>query len=339
MKLVLRVFSIALFFFCHDAVSQEEEKKRDTITIIVTTKVEPVVNPIWENITIRKAFETNSDEDDKAAVISITSPKDMDDIFKVNAGIGYTFEDLGKKANHKLTTFFVYNKNNQLDKEQENYKFGLTYASLYVIKDNLSLLNDTSVEYLNDNAKKTQSLLGLTYFHMLSNREGNLKLDAYGTPDSRFAYQLNPKIGLEYQIDVDKAEPLETGYVVRSYFNAGGSLLYRKKTFQKETTNTVLVDKKGERLEMLPEQTKTVELERMFWKKSIELAVNYEGRNMLLDNYDDNSKYLYFFKTELKIYPIPNDNFSIGVSYNKGENPISGLEKQEFWMISLNFLK
>lgn len=332
MKTLKTFVTLLLFMTCLTSLSQT------TKTITITT--EPAPNPFWDNVSIRKAFESETSDDDKAASLSITSPKDLDDIFKINAGIGYTFADLGKNDNHDLTTFFVYNKNNQLDKEQENYKFGLTYASLYVIKDNLSWLNDTSIEYLNDNAKKTRSLLGLTYFHFLSNKDGNVKIGSYGLPNGIFGYQLNPKIGLEYQNDFDRAAPLESGYSLRSYFAIGANILFKKKTVVKQTTTTTVVDDKGVAFgPTIPSVETTTTLSKMFWKKGVELTVNYEGRNILSDSYEDNPSYLYFFKGEVKFYPIPDDNFFVGISFNKGEDPLSGLEKQEFWMLSLNFKK
>ncbi len=332
MKALKTFFLLLLFLVCLNMLGQT--------TKTITVETELITNPFWENLSIRKAFESNTSDDDKAALLSITSPKDLDEIFKINAGIGYTFANLGEKSNHDLTTFFVYNKNNQLDKEQENYKFGLTYTSLYVINANFSWLNDTSLEYLNDNAKKTQSLLALTYFHLLSNKQGNIKLGSYGLTNSIFAYQFNPKVGLEYQNDFNKTAPLETGNTLRSYFNIGGNIVLRKKTVIKETTITTIVDANGVNVEPPIAPTKIIKtLPKMLWKKGLELMVNYEGRNILSDSYKDTPNYRYFFKGEAKLYPIRDDNFYIGFSYNKGEDPIAGLDKQEFWMLSLSFKK
>lgn len=294
----------------------------------------------WENISIRKAFETQTANDEKPANLSFTFPKEGEDIFKINAGIGYTFSlDTITTQAHQLTVFYVYNKNNQIDKEQENYKFGLAHEAFYKIIDNKGLIHETSVEYLNDNAQKSRSFLAQSYLQYYSNNGSFLSFASYPSRSSLFVYQLNPKIGLEYQTAFEAETPLENGYNLRSYFSMGGSILIKKKTKMevKRIIQTVASD--GKTVISSVTETKEEVLDKMAWEKGIEIVANYEGRNILSDNIDGNPNYLYFFKGEMKLYPINDKNLSIGISYNKGESPIDGLGKQEFWMLSLNFLK
>ncbi|MGH2666513.1 hypothetical protein [Flavobacterium sp.] len=323
MKLFYTSLCIGLSLFNLNSYSQENETP----------------SPFWENITIRKSFESRTDNDEKPANLSFTFPKEKEDIFKINAGIGYSFSELGRNQNHELTVFYVYNKNNQIDKRQENYKFGLAHNAFYRIEDNMAFINETSVEYLNDNAQKSRSFLAQSYLQFYSNREDLPSFASYALKSSRFAYQLNPKIGLEYQTAFDAESPLQNGYNLRSYFNIGGSILLKKKTKIELITVTNTLAPDGVTVTKTVEEKSEKELDKMFWKKGLEIVVNYEGRNILSDNFDGNPNYLHFFKGELKLYPIDNDNLSIGLSYNKGESPIDGLGKQEFWMLSFNFLK
>lgn len=328
MKAITTLFSIVLFFLIQLSFSQ-------VVTQTVAIENSMVPNPLWDNFTVRKSFETKTDSDEKAAIISFTFPKDKEKIFNINAGLGYT---LSQKANgkHEFTGFFVYNKNTQIDKRQENYKIGITHN--FVFGGDFGFINDNSIEYLNDNVEKAQSGLLVSYLSFRYNK-GFPVLNSYALRESRFTYKFDPKIGLEYQNKYDTPAPLEDGYYFRGYFNVGGSFLIRKKTFKKTTTTTKNFDKDGVEVLSSNPVTKLELLDKINWKKGLELFVNYEGRNSFADNFEDNRKYQYFFKAELKIHPILNDDLAFSVSYNKGENPLDGLGKQEFWMLSLSFKK
>lgn len=337
MKSICTVLVLSLLLFSLEATSQNESGQKTIVVEKVSIVNTPAPNPFWDRFSIRKSFESKTENDEKAATISFTYPKDNDKIFNTNAGIGYTFPRKAD-ANHELTTFFVYNKNTQIDKRQENYKFGLTHNYIYFTKKDFGFINDNSLQYLNDNTKKAQSMMLLSYLSFRYNR-GFPILSSYALKENLFAYKFDPKIGLEYQNSYDVAEPLEDGYYFRSYFNIGGSILMRKKTVMKTATTTTTYSDDGKTILKTETKEEFTTLNKMFWKKGMELSVNYEGRNSLADNFDENPSYLYFLKGELKLYPILDDNFSVSISYNKGENPLDGLEKQEFWMLSLSFKK
>lgn len=292
-----------------------------------------------DKVSIRKSFDSKTDDDEKAATLSLTLPKDNDDIFKVNAGIGYTLDTLKNNIYNAVTAFFVYNKNNQIDKRQENYKLGINHNSVYFREKRFDIINDNSLEYLNDNEKKAQSLIALSNLSIRSN-SGKLIFESYTLSPSMWAYKLLPRVGFEYQNSYDAALPTEQGYYIRSYFNVGGAILLRKKTNIKIVQNTITssYNSKGEEVRRKEIDKKDI-VDDFITTRGLELIINYEGRNSLLDNFDDNPNYTYLLKGELKLYPINNDNLSIGLSYNKGENPLEGLEKQEFWMLGFNFKK
>ncbi|CAD0007135.1 hypothetical protein [Flavobacterium chungangense] len=339
MKSLYLIFVFSLGLGIQDCSSQNDSiVSKEVVTIEKTQSVKTISKPFWDKISIKKSFDSKTDDDEKAATISLTLPKDNDDIFKVNAGIGYTLGKLNDNKYNAVTGFFVYNKNNQIDKRQENYKLGINHNFVYFTKKDLGIINDNSLEYLNDNVKKAQSIIALSTLSIRSN-SGKLIFESYAIRNSAFAYKLLPKIGLEYQSSYDAALPLEQGYYFRSYFNIGGAVLLKKRTVIEtvEKTNSISYNSKG--IELNREESEEVVLTETFSKKGLELIINYERRNSLLDNFDNNPNYTYLLKGELKLYPINNNNLSIGLSYNKGENPLEGLEKQEFWMLGFNFKK
>ncbi|QOG01176.1 hypothetical protein [Flavobacterium sp. MDT1-60] len=363
MKSLYLILVFSIFLGAQNCLSQNDTVVTKEIVTIEKTESSKLLKPFLDKISIKKSFDTKTDDDEKAATLSFTIPKDKENIFKINAGIGFTLDTLINNKYNAVIGFFVYNKNNQIDKRQENYKLGINHNFVYFTKNDLGIINDNSLEYLNDNVKKAQSLLALSSLSIRSNN-GKLIFESYATRDSWFAYKLLPRVGLEYQNSYDVALPLEQGYYFRSYFNVGGAVLLRKKTvfektvatnifynskgevvkstksiFKKTGTITITYNSKGEVVkkdESLPDKDKE---DKTFRKKGLELIVNYEGRNSLLDNFENNPNYTYFLKGELKLYPIRNDNLSISLSYNKGENPLEGLEKQEFWMLGFNFKK
>lgn len=329
MKTLKTIAYLCFLFACQNCLSQDARLKMTEVKEV--KKATPFLS--WERFTIRKSFESKTDDDDKAASLSLTIPRDNDDFFRINSGIGYTFAKLGELNYNELSIFYVYNKNNQIDKRQENQKAGLTHQLFYQTEGNLAFINDNTAEYLNDNTNKTESILVVSY---LGFRNAKWRIGTYPTNENYIVGQFNPKIGWEYQYNFERETPLENGYQLRGYFNLGGNLLYKKRVTITTKQKIQQVDSTGK---SVGEPTPGPDLIETTWRKGLELIVTYEGRSVLADTYDDNPTYLPLWKGELKYYPIKDNNLTVGVSFNKGEDPIAGLEKQEFWMLSLNFKK
>lgn len=271
----------------------------------------------WDAIKIRKDFETGTKDDNKAANLSFTFPKDKPNYFVINAGIGYSYDNSeGNHPNFKnsIGGFFVYNRNNQIDKEQHNYKAGISNGMTFFLdKDQKTALFGTNtLEYLNDRSEDSQSMIVTSYWFPFSKVKDFVKLGGYIAEDHLFAYYFTPLAGLEYQNKFEAALPEHNGYYFRGYFGLGANLLLKKPSGHEDKT---------------------------FWRKGAELSARYEGRARLLTNVDNADAYIPMFKAELAIYPVKDDNFSVGLSYNNGANPISGLEKQTFWLLALKFKK
>ena len=82
----------------------------------------------WEKIEIKKSFDSKVDKA-KPAILSFTIPTGSKNYFTINGGIAYRISKLNigtvpKKT--KLDIFSVYNRNNQIKKEQNNLKAGFS---------------------------------------------------------------------------------------------------------------------------------------------------------------------------------------------------------------------
>jgi len=275
----------------------------------------------WKKVKIRKAFETNTADDDKAATFQMTFPKEGDDFFVINAGLGYEFfnnEKLDKSYDLSFTGFIVYNKNNQIDKEQNNLKIGASSNLLFDRgEDKTSYFGTNTLEYIKDYEEKSNATVITSYWHLFSKAKNKIKFGGYSQSASLFTYFVTLQTGLEYQQKFESENTLLNGYDTRGYGTIGTNILLKKKTYG---TDNTLLDKE-------------------FWTRGIELIVNYTSRYSLLNNYDNLEPYTSFFKSEIQYYPTQDNKLTFGLSFNKGENPIDGLGKQEFWLLAIKFKK
>lgn len=280
----------------------------------------------WKNIKVRKAFETMTEDDDKAANLTFTFPKGKKSSFVINAGIGYEFGDIIKKRKnnklykHNFSGFFVYNQNNQVDKEQKNYKTGMTFTQVFFnnAESVKALFGEYALEYLHDYYDTAHSVVFTSYWHLLSKKPNSIKLGGYAQTAKPILFYLQTQAGVEYQNIFDSKTAAEKGYDLRGFFNLGGNLLFKKKTFDPTTKKAI---------------------EKEYWTKGIELKLSYEGRVDIANNVQGTESYIPLFKGELLFYPTQNNKFAIGVSYNNGANPIDGTAKQTFWLLSFKYKK
>lgn len=275
----------------------------------------------WKKIKIRKAFETNTADDDKAATFQMTFPKEGDDFFVINAGIGYEFfnnDTLNKSYDLSFTGFTVYNKNNQIDKEQDNLKIGVSSNLLFDRGDGkISYFGTNTLEYLKDYKEKSNSTVLTSYWHLYNKTQNKIKFGGYTQPPTLFTYFMTLQTGLEYQQKFESKNTLLNGNDTRGYGCIGTNLLLKKKTYD---SSHQLLGKE-------------------FWTRGVELIINYTSRYSLFNNYDNLERYTSFFKTEIQYYPTQDNKLTFGLSFNKGENPIDALGKQEFWLLAIKFKK
>lgn len=291
----------------------------------------------WDNVKFRKAFESETSDDDKAANISFTLPNDGEDFFAINAGIGYEFLKLTDASpKHIFSAFFVYNYNNQIEKEQQNYKGGISHKITFDFSaSNFTIFGTSAGEYLKDFREDSHAAVVTTYWHF-QKKNWIVPFGGYAARDNRVAYFLLPQIGFEYQNTIE-SKTVATGYDTRSYFSIGGNVMLRKKTSKevarRDANGAIILDASGDPVMV------EVDLPKGRWNKAVEWIIAYEVRHSLASNIDAGNNYTPLFKTQLKFYPVPDDNFAVSLSYNDGANPIEVLEKQTFWMFTLTYKK
>lgn len=302
--------------------------------LTVTVALGQEKKKFFEHIKIRKAFESNTDDDDKAANFSINFPAGGKETYLVNAGVGYSFLDSTwqKKTNDHLrmqsfTSFFVFNRNTELEKKQHNFKLGVTYKRYMAIDDNADkvVIADHTIEYLRNYNDTTHSAVVTSYWHYFSKR-GKIKFGGYAQGPGLFAHFVNLKVGAEYQQAFIANSENVKGLDARVYYSPSLNILLKKVSY---------IDEKD------PATKKPVKakLPRSQWSKGLELVLSYEGRSSFASTVENNEAYKQFLKAELNAYLTPDNALKLGISYNKGSNPIDGLLDQDFWLVALSWKK
>lgn len=272
-------------------------------------------NAPWEiAVIIRKGLE-DKDDKDKPAIFSLTWPSGKENSYLINGGIGLNISHIKKgKSRIELLPSFVYNRNNQIKKEQHNLKGVLSVDYLvgkedFATKTHSYLRVYPSLQYMRNKIDTSRSFFATAYFSwVLKSKKGFLLNNYKSLGNSGLQVYAGPALGLEYQNRFDVKKPGSAGYVTRLYF--GGDLRLAFK------------DGKG-----FPR--------RSLGFKMFELILNYAGREDLTSTLTSKEGYLYLFKTELSYFPLKTDVLSLGIAYNDGEDPIAAIEKQKFWQFAV----
>ena len=299
-----------------------------TLTLFIALK--SISQSFWDRIEIKKSFENKIDKD-KPALASFSLPTGAKRYFTINGGVAYRVSKLGTGSNASKTQwdiFGVYNRNNQLNKEQHNYKGGISLERKIVFgntitprfkkdgtaKDLFLLYISFTNEYIKDKIDSVGSFNSLLYFSPYFKIGEKLKIGKPVISDNgRFLSYLKLMPGLEYQNKFEVSEKESTGSLARLFFSTSYELYLR---WHKEDGNAA-----------------------SGWANMFESSIGYTYRSDFYNSTSENEGYLPLFSYTLAFYPFRNDNISFGATYQKGSDPIAGIDQQEFWLFDFKFKK
>lgn len=291
-------------------------------------------NISWKNnVSIRKAFESRDDQAKPAALL-INWPKDKDAYYVLNGGLSVSFDKIHHSDDNNsmrlgTSLFYVRNRNNQIDKVQNSHKAGLSFdfkRGWYKIDSSGKELVTTrsywktnlALQYLNSSIPKdtSSSFVSTLYFTWLRKWEKFVLNDYNDLGKCGLQVYLAPSAGFEYHQKFDAKNKDINGGVSRLYFSGGIRVAYKQRP--------------------APERP------RKLGYRVAELSFNYTGREELSNSSKIEQGYTSLFIAEFNLFPFAKtiqDNISVGLSYNKGEDPIAGLQKQDFWQLAFKFKK
>lgn len=276
----------------------------------------------WDKIEIKKSFDSKVDKA-KPAILSFTIPTGSKNYFTINGGVAYRISKLGtgplsKKT--KLDIFSVYNRNNQIKKEQNNFKAGFSLEKKYLFIDenliprNFKLEVNFSNEFNRDWIDTTNSFLSLLYVEPYFRIAEKFKFsEPVMSKSGNMLSYLKAIPGLEYQNKFDVPVSDNKGSLTRLYFAASYEWYLR----WRQKPGDVNSD----------------------WVNMIELSANYTYRNDFYNNTGKKEGYLPLLVFSAALYPFRNDNISFGATYQKGSDPVNGIDDQEFWQFVFKFKK
>ncbi len=272
----------------------------------------------WKNIKIRQGFETE-EEKGEPAITSITFPKDGANSFLFNGGISYSasLQKAGesKKFKYIFAPIITWNRNNQIDKEQRNFKTGILNQFSWGKHDPAKgldyLILNNSVQYQHDKIEASHSIIATAYLSQVrSKRDGRLYLNTYKYLGSGFQYLISYNLGGELQNKYEASDANQKGAIVRGFYSFEGRLALK-------------VDRDGG--------------DASLGTKFLELSATQTGRYAFINTTGNREGHLPLSNVELNFYPTASDMFSIGLSYTSGSDPIDGLLDQDFYLLAAKF--
>jgi hypothetical protein len=345
MKIKIHLISVVVLLSSFVNVSAQSEKSK---------------SKFWDKVTVRKAYESKTQDDSKPAIFSYTAPKDTTSSWLFNGGIGYDLFSWNCRKDSTdqqiLSGFAVYNRNTLIDKKQKNYKIGLSMTNLFpartVIKK--GIYGTSTLQYMHNYIDTTHSAIVTSYWNPFYKSPKFISIGGYSSTARIVNYCLLPQFGLEYQNIFDANSKTKKGYDARAYFNLGLNVMFKKKTratkeeaaadlSEKLKDDTAWKDKPFAIVQKYVEdEVAKKELPvrpKSLWAKFIEFTFAYAGRQSFISHSSNFEKYTSLFTGGVNMYPLNTENFSIGLSYNNGSNPIDGTPKQSFWLFSIAFKK
>jgi hypothetical protein len=328
------------------------------LPFIIIYGMQAIGQDFEEHIKVQRSFESQSADFSKPALFSITIPRDSSASYLFNGGISI---DLWKPLD-MFSVFGVYNRNTLIDIKQNNYKLGLALNNFYFLPwtNPLSIFGNTTGQFMRNIIDTSSSLIFTSYWHPVFKIPDVISIGGYTPSEHSIESFFLPQIGLEYQNVFLSNAKASNGYDVRFYFDLELHMKWRKpikysdddlkakrNAFSQFIIDTISLDTthwKNISIGRIKEYTdSTVNelmkkvVQRKHWNQIMELVLSYTGRSAFINHNADFDSYIPLFTAGLNFYPFAKDNFSFGISYNDGANPIDGTLKQTFWLFSINF--
>lgn len=270
----------------------------------------------WKNIQISESLET-AEKKEKPAQFMVTFPKDMPSSWFINAGVAYKFDDFFKYGTSKA--LIEYHKNTLTDKKQNNFQvgYGITDRIFSISEPNpdsefdaeKSIYIDADIKYVYDEIGIKNSFASTVLFSYYKDGTHGQNVNTFSWyDDHKHGLLFSFYGGLQSQGIFNAKDKEAKGIILRPLYILG--LQYQ--IMSKANTDNPIG----------------------------RLTLDYTGRVDAVNTSKYKEDYTHLFKAGADIFiayePV---KVSFGCSFNYGSDPLKGLAKQQFWLLSLNISK
>ncbi len=296
-----------IFFLCCLLGLQVANGQGNQNTVEITRDTLAVAedkDTFWDKVTISESMET-SEQIAEPAQFQFTFPKDGTESYVINLGASYRLNARSRFISRIKTEF---HKNTLLEKEQENLDLGYQATlGMPFTKGFLFLLFDP--KYVYNGIEHKSAAAGNILFTLKNYKSSFFKLNTNNRITNCINFVPSLFAGLQLQSNFKAKEEINEGFIMRPIFSCSASFYLNKSNENKDGI--------------------------------VKASVIYTGRQDIINDTDTEKEgYTDLLKAKAEVFLINAPvRVSIGVSFNKGSDPIKGLTEQEYWLLSLNFLK
>jgi hypothetical protein len=260
-----------------------------------------------QHIAVAHSMQT-ADLSAQPAQFQLTFPHRKASSYLINAGVAVILDR--RSADNFISNLHVeYHRNTLTDAAQNNFSAGYGYKWLFARGGYADYFMTGDAGYSYDGISHGNSLEGTFLFTLFRDGEKlNWNTNNFRA-GNRLLFNLAPFAGLQVQ-DVFKAEQkAQTGFVLRPLFRVNTLVGWCKK--------------QGPPFE-----------------KILAIFCNYTGRTAAINTTGSGEHGTGLLQTGINYYLAYHPfEASLGVSFNDGSDPLRGLPPQQYWMVSVNFLK
>lgn len=259
------------------------------------------------NVRVANSMQT-LDLSEQPAQFQLTFPKYKSHSYLVNAGVAVILNN-NTSLNYISDLNVEYHRNTLTDATQNNFSAGYGFKWRFANAGNTDYFMTGDLQYLYDGMNITNSLGGtflVTLFRdgrPLNWNTNNFRLN------NRLLFNLSPFAGLQLQDAFKSSQIGKEGFILRPEFEVNTLLALCKKAGPP-------------------------------YDKLLAVFCNYTGREDAINTTSFNEHYTQLLQTGLNYYLAYSPfEVSLGASFNYGSDPLNGLPQQQYWQVSVNFMK
>ncbi len=239
------------------------------------------------------------------AQFQLTVPKGDSSSWLVNVGVSMNLSSTSSRWISSLIA--EYHRNTLTAVEQHNVQAAYGFSGLIKRGAKIAWFLNGNAGYTYDEISRSHSLAGNFLFTFMGER-GPINTYAFAS-DTSSRFYIAPFLGFQVQQAMQAYNEAGEGLLLRPLFTLSAYFdIVRKKTLTPDPL--------------------------------LRVSVDYTGRTDLVNSTDMSEGYTQLLQSGLEWFLVDKPvRVSLGASFNYGSDPLRGLAKQQYWLVSFNLYK